>query len=273
MFKLVALLINLGQLSREHPIKYGSERARSLLIAHHLDLSPMLLRPIALLRNIVRQIARQLIDKVLLLAPLSAARTTSSGRLTTGSFPIGCVFQVRVENVPDVLVLREQYDAHVQAAEHQAHEQALDVDPEHLSAVPGVPQVVDGGGDGWNVDERDLEERVPIDSLVVLHPILEASQELLAAEKTAVLKPEELEGGEHAPVQDPTLGSPVSDAVLLVERVFTIDETLLDERVENAVDDVVEDEGECDQDWAATVSVLPHENNLIDPEADHPASL
>ena len=73
MLQLVALLIDFRQLGCEHTIKYGSERARALLIAHHLDPFLMLLRPVALLRNIVRQISRQRIDQVLLLPALSTS--------------------------------------------------------------------------------------------------------------------------------------------------------------------------------------------------------
>ena len=60
--------------------------------------------------------------------------------------------------MPDVLVLSEQDDADVQTAENDAHDQALDVDPEHLSTIPGVPQVIYRGSDGRNVNERDLEK-------------------------------------------------------------------------------------------------------------------
>ena len=62
-------------------------------------------------------------------------------------------------------------------------------------------------------------------------------------------------------------------AVFVVQWVFPIDQALLDERVEDAVDDVVEDESEGDEDWTTAVTILPHEDDLIDPEEDHPAAL
>ena len=48
-----------------------------------------------------------------------------------------------VENVSDVLILRHQYDSDVEAAENDAHYEALNVNPEDLSAVPSVPEIVD----------------------------------------------------------------------------------------------------------------------------------
>ena len=90
----------------------------------------------------------------------------------------------------------------MQATHDQAHDQAFNINPEDLSTVPGVPEVVHGGCNGWNVDKGDLEKWIAIDTLVVLHPILKAAQVLLFAEQTAVLESEKLEGGHHAPIQD-----------------------------------------------------------------------
>ena len=59
----------------------------------------------------------------------------------------------------------------------------------------------------------------------------------------------------------------------MVQWIFPINQALLDERVKDAIDDVVEDESKGDEDRTTAVAILPHEDDLIDPEEDHPAAL
>ena len=95
----------------------------------------------------------------------------------------------------------------------------------------------------------------------------------MLAEEAAVLEAEQLERGQHAPVENHSLGAAVRDYILLIALVSPIDQPLLDELIEDAVDDVVAGESEYDQNGARVMSVLPHEDHLVDPEADHPAAL
>ena len=62
-------------------------------------------------------------------------------------------------------------------------------------------------------------------------------------------------------------------AVFMVRWILPTYQALLKERVEDAIDDVVHDEGERNQDWTTTVIILPHENDLVDPEENHEAAL
>ena len=107
MLELEALLIDFRLLSHEHAIKYGSQSACSLLIAHNLDPFRVLLGPISLFRDVVGQITGELIDEVLL-AALSAALAVEC------AIGVCWVLLLGVENVSNVLVLGHEDDAHVQ---------------------------------------------------------------------------------------------------------------------------------------------------------------
>ena len=52
-----------------------------------------------------------------------------------------------------------------------SHRDAFNVDPENLPSIPCVEQVVGAGGHRWQVNERNLEQCVPIHALVVLHTV------------------------------------------------------------------------------------------------------
>lgn len=67
----------------------------------------------------------------------------------------------------DVLLLRPHNDNGVQNNHDCAHTDAFDVDPENLTPIPGVEQVVGARRNGWHVRKRDLKEGVPVQPFVV----------------------------------------------------------------------------------------------------------
>ena len=64
------------------------------------------------------------------------------------------------------------------------------------------------------------------------------------------MKSKELERCEHAPVKDLSLRAGMRHRILLVAWVTPVDQSLLDELVEDAVDNVVADESKSNENRA-----------------------
>ena len=251
---LVSLSLNLGLLLGKKAIKDDSQRAHSLLVAHTCELLLMGGTFEALSCNLVAQSFRYRLDQVL----------RAGGRLLE---------LAHIELVLDVFFLGAQHDDHMEGSHGGSHENALDVNPEDLPAGPGVGKVEEAGSNCRQVDNGELEESVPGDSLVVLHAILEAGQVAGLPAHAAVLEAEELEGGQHGPDQDPLLGPLVSEGVLVEHTVLAFEQAGLDELVEDVVQCAVCNQGEEYDDRAAAMAILHQERQLVEPEASHPRAL
>ena len=119
---------------------------------------------------------------------------------------------------------------------------AFDVDPEDLAAVPGVEQVEATSCEGWNVDTSDLEQSIPVHTLVVLHAILKHALVLELVHEGAVLEAEELERSQHRPIDDGLGSLREIILILFVELISALEHAGLHELVEDAVKDVVDAE-------------------------------
>jgi hypothetical protein len=72
-------------------------------------------------------------------------------------------------------------------------DQALNINPEDLSAIPSVDQVVAVSCNYRQIDKGQLEKRVSIELEVVLLFALEGARETLEVKQAGVLNSEELE--------------------------------------------------------------------------------
>jgi hypothetical protein len=68
----------------------------------------------------------------------------------------------------------------------ERHSKTLKIDPEHLSARPGVKEVVNVCSDDGHKHECDLEQRVSIHALEVLLANAHLARELRLIKHTAV---------------------------------------------------------------------------------------
>jgi hypothetical protein len=233
VLELEACRLDLVLFFGEHPIVNSSQCPFSLLVAHSLDLLSVLVSVVTFRCDLVGEVFRCLVHQVL---------------VTTARRQLGTVRLLYVKVISKVLFLGPQNDDHVKDAHYGSHDDALNVDPEYLTTVPGVPQIVDGGCDGWHVDEGDLEESVAIDSLVVFHAVFESSKVAIFAAHAAVVESEQLEGGQHRPVNKLLGCARVKRAVLCKHLVFAIEDALFDKLVEDAVDAEVGHESKRDND-------------------------
>jgi len=100
---------------------------------------------------------------------------------------------LQIENLKQVLLLGLENDNAVAGQDQASHNQTLDVDPEHLTAGPGVGQVVDVRGDNRDEHEGHLEQSVPVHTLEVLVANSHPASVLWQSKEAAVGQPEKLE--------------------------------------------------------------------------------
>jgi len=161
-----------------------------------------------------------------------------------------------IEDSANVLALVPDNHHHLEDDHDEAHDEALDIDPEDLAAVPRVEQVVATCGHHGQVHKGDLEQCVAIDALIVFHTVFEAGQIHRLAAHTRVLEAEQLEGRQHCEVQDALRRRRERLLVLVKNLVFAVEESVFEELIEDTVACIVGDKGHGDENRARIVLIL-----------------
>ena len=102
---------------------------------------------------------------------------------------------------------------------YATRDDALDINPEDLPAVPCPLQVINVRGDDRQIHEGKLKESVAVEFLIELVLELEGAGQGLRVEEAGVLEAEELEGEEASKRVDNGVGARVVLHVPLVTEI------------------------------------------------------
>lgn len=183
-----------------------------------------------------------------------------------------CLLGIVYAHLGQVLFLSPEDDNCVGHHHKHGDNNVLNIDPEDLAAIPSEKEVIDARGESWDINEGDLEEGVPVHSLVVFRPVHHPRVKVLCLEQEGILQPEKLERGDQREDQDRLLRFGISHRILQVEDVRA-DDLLFVELVPDTIDDYVADEGKYEEHRRCCVAILDQEKHHVEPEADQPGTL
>jgi hypothetical protein len=172
---------------------------------------------------------------------------------------------MNVENLSDILALSSEEHNQVENDHTGTPSQIFNVDPENLTTVPGVENVVDGSYHSWHHRECNLEKRVPVHSTIVLSPQLKLRPQSFRLEKPAVTNSEKLKAGQYCKKLNETVCFRVLVPVFLKQLIMLFKSVII-KFVPQIVHREVSNERHRHNRCASRMFVSYQENEHVNPE-------